>query len=112
MKLVSSMLAVAILLATSIGTHGKSPLSHKRLRELRESSSSPNRVTPLERAFLDAVAILEKPNACSEFFGGSQSTSVLNELVLRLQTRTNDYRIAVRMSGTFVVYKNERGVLY
>ena len=112
MKLLSSMLAVAVVLCTSTGTPCKSPLNHKRLRELRESKSTANRVTPLERAFLDAVAILENPNACSEFFGGSKSTPVLKELVLRLETRTNDYRIAVRMSGPFVIYKNERGVLY
>jgi hypothetical protein len=106
------MLAVALVLSTSVGTPGKSPLNHKRLRELRESKTTPNRVTPLERAFLDAVAILEHTNACSEFFGGSKSASVLNELVLRLETRTNDFRIAFRMSGPFVVYKNEGGVLY
>jgi len=112
MKLLNSMLAVAVVLCTSIGTPGKSPLNHKRLRELRESKITHNRVTPLEQAFLDAVAILEHRNACSEFFGGSKSAPVLNELVLRLETRTNDYRIAFRMSGPFVIYKNESGGLY
>jgi hypothetical protein len=106
------MLAVAVVFSISIGIPGKSPLNHKRLRELRESKTTHNRVTPLERAFLDAVAILEHRNTCSEFFGGSKSAPVLNELVLRLETRTNDYRIAFRMSGPFVIYKNESGVLY
>jgi len=110
-----TLLALAVALSTSIGTFGNTlskQLRRVRLQELRASTSSHISVTPLERAFLDAVAILEKPNACSEFFGGSKSTPVLNELVVRLQTRSNNYRVAVRMSGRFVVYKNETGVIY
>lgn len=89
------LLALALTLSTSIGT-----------------SANTASESQLERAFLDAVAILEKPGACSEFFGGSKSTPVLSELVVRLQTRSNDHRVAVRMSGRFVVYTNETGVVY
>lgn len=95
MKVLKSLLTVALALPISIGTSANSHLDHK-----------------LELAFHDAAAILEKPGTCSEFFGGRKSTHVLNELAVRLQTRSNDYRIAFRMSGQFVVHKNDSGVLY
>ncbi len=94
MKLVKSLLT-AFALLISIGTPANSRPDDK-----------------LDRAFLDAAAILEKPGACSEFFGGSKSTYVLHELAAQLQTRSNDYRIAFRMSGQFVVHQNGNGVLY
>lgn len=109
------LLAIVVAFSTSIGTFGNTlseEMRRVRLQELRASTSSQINVTLLERAFLDTAAILEQPNTCSEFFGGSKSVPVLNELVVRLQTRVNNYRIAVRMSGPFVVYKNGTGVLY
>ena len=117
MKHKHSWLAVALVLTTSLGGFGNTPTEQTRrvrLQELRASTSTHIEVTLLERAFLDAVAILDKPNRCSQFFGGSDSTRALSELVVRLQTRSaNDYRLAVRMSGRFGVYGNdETGVLY
>ena len=114
MKRMKSLLAVALVLSTSIGSFASRSEETRRVRlqELRASTSSHIHVTLLERAFLDAVAILEKQNSCSEFFGGSKAADVLKELVANLETRSNDYRVGVQMSGRFVVYKHESGVLY
>jgi len=110
-----SLLAVVLTLSISTGTISNTRAEHKRrlrLQELRASTSSHVHLTLLERAFLDAVAILETENACSDFFGGSKSARVLDELLVTLETAGGtDFRVAVRMSGRFVVYNNN-GVQY
>lgn len=115
MKWMKSLLAVVLTFSTSTATLSNTRAEQKRrvrLQELRASTSSHIHLTLLERAFLDAVGILETPNACSEFFGGSKSARVLDELLVTLDNGGTDYRVAVRMSGAFVVYKNESGVQY
>jgi hypothetical protein len=110
-----SLLAVVLTLSISTGTLSNSRVDQKRrvrLQALRASTSSHIHLTLLERAFLDAVAILETQNTCSDFFGGSKSARVLDELVVTLETSGTDFRIAVRMSGPFVIYKTDNGVLY
>jgi len=111
-----SLLAMVLTLSISTVTLSNTRVEQKRrvrLHELRASTSSHIHVTLLERAFLDAVAILETPNASSDFFGGSKSARVLDELVATLESGGGaDFRVAVRMSGPFVVYDNGSGFLY
>jgi hypothetical protein len=60
---------------------------------------SVDRLSLLDRAYLDAYTILRADNNCSRFYGGPRVIEVLNELKKQLRTTTLDTSIAVRMSG-------------
>jgi hypothetical protein len=109
-------LGIALALSISIAVFGNTSSEQARrvrLQELLASTSERVPMTLLDRAFLDVVAILNKPNECSQFFG-IEATFVLNELVVRLKTRSsNNNSVAFRMSGPFVLYANiENGARY
>lgn len=109
MRQIRSLLCVVLALSTSITAFSQSSLQHARLvhlQELRASTSTHIEVTPLDRAFLDAFAILDQPSECRQFFG-TEATKVLGELLLEVKEReTNEHTIAFRMFGPFVVYVN------
>jgi hypothetical protein len=65
----------------------------------RVSLPNSNRLTPLDRAYLDAFSILREDNTCSAFYGGPPVTLVLNQLKQQLKSTNFDGAIAVRMSG-------------
>lgn len=58
-----------------------------------------NRLTSLDKAYLDAFSILKEANTCSVFYGGSAAIQVLNELKQQLKPTYLDSTVAVRMTG-------------
>ena len=117
MKPQQSCLAMALVLSISISGFGKSSGGQDRrvrLQMLRASLPAKVHLTPLERAYVDTAGILERHNGCSQFFRGTESRRVLDELVMRLREHSiNDCRTGVRMSGLFEDYVDpESGVFY
>src|SRR5207237_5262499 len=77
----------------------------ERLRMLRTQAFGKVNVTPLDRAYLDAFAVLGQQNTCSQFFGGGAAQDVLEELVIELrEERMNEATIGIRMSGPFTSF--------
>ena len=110
------LLAIALLLTTSMSGFGN-PLSEEkqrsRLQALRTEDLRNMHLTPLDRAYLDTYAMLSGHNQCSQFFAGSGSRQVLDELVIRLRMRLiSDSRIGIRMSGTFSLVELYGGISY
>ncbi len=111
------LLATALLLATSVSGLGNSRFEEKqrgRLHALRAADGRKMHLTPLDRAYLDAYAVLSSNNQCSQFFTGSGARQVLDELVIRLRDQTiPDTRIGIRMSGTFTsLVETQAGLAY
>lgn len=111
------LLAIALLLTTSMSGFGN-PLSEEKqrshLQALRSGDVKNMHLTPLDRAYLDTYAMLSGHNQCSQFFAGSGSRQVLDELVIRLRIRLmSDSRIGIRMSGTFTsLVEPQEGMSY
>src|SRR4030095_10704973 len=99
------LLAIALLVATAVSGLGKSLSEEKqrsRLQALRTADVKKMHLTPLDRAYLDTYMLLSGDNQCTEFFAGSVSRLVLNELVIKFRIRLiSDNRIGVRMFGAF-----------
>ena len=117
MKQQRPFLAIALLLAASIAALAK-PLSEKQRRAhlllLQSEDARETRLSPLDRAYLDAHELLNHDGACSQFYGGRAAVYVLDELTIRLQARSlRDPRIGVRMSGPFTsLGDSEKGISY
>ena len=60
----------------------------------------------LDKAYLDAYAILRENNTCSRFYGGFGAIEVLNELTRQLKPVHLNKSIALRMTGKFSTAKN------
>jgi hypothetical protein len=60
---------------------------------------NPKKLTPLDRAYLDAFTILREENSCSRLYGGSHAIIALNEMVGQLHPTYMDRLTGVRMSG-------------
>ncbi|MEO8433717.1 MAG: hypothetical protein ABI596_02395 [Pyrinomonadaceae bacterium] len=116
MRLRRQLIAIALLLGTSITGLSRVPFEPKqreRLRILRAGAFEQTSLTALDRAYLDALIVLNEQNTCSAFFGGSASVDVLGELVIKLRTAScNDTRMGMRMSGPFTLVKSENGISY
>lgn len=117
MKPQQSFLTIALVVTTSIAGFGSSASAQDRrvrLQMLRTALPAQAHLTVLERAYLDTAGTLNQPGSCSQFFGGSESRKVLDELVMRLREHSiNDCRTSVRMSGLFTDYvDSESGVFY
>jgi len=57
------------------------------------------KLTPLDKAYLDAYSILREDNACSRFFGGRAAIEVLNHLARQLKPVYLQRTIGLRMTG-------------
>lgn len=117
MKPQQSFLAIALVVSTSIAGFGNSASAQDRrvrLQMLRAPLPAQINLTPLERAYVDTAGILERQDTCSQFFGGTESAKVLDELLMRLREHSiNDCRTGVRMSGLFENHvDSESGVFY
>ena len=112
MRQIKALLCITLALSTSIIGFGTSR-SPVQSQKLCASTVMHVELTPLDRAFLDALAILDQPNTCSRFFG-TEASHVLRELSMKIEKRASEDRsIAFRMSGPFVTYVNAKnGVLY
>jgi hypothetical protein len=111
------LLAIALLLATAMSGSGKSLSEGKqrsRLQALRTVDFKNMHLPPLDRAYLDTYALLGGHNQCSQFFAGGGSRQILDELVVRLRTRSmSDSRIGIRMYGTFTsLIEPQEGISY
>jgi hypothetical protein len=63
----------------------------------------------LDKAYLDAYAILKESNTCSRFFGGSHiATSALDSLRSRLKTSVVETHIGISMFGPFTLVTDSR----
>ena len=111
------LLATALLLATTFSGLAN-PLSGERQRSrfqaLRTVDFKNMHLTPLDRAYLDTYTLLGGHNQCSQFFAGSGSRQIMDELVARLRTRAmSDNRISIRMYGTFTnLVEPQEGISY
>lgn len=117
MKPRKPLLAMALVLSTSILGLGDSSIEQNRRLRLQTLRASPNtgvRLTLLERAYLDTAEILDKHDGCSQFYRGPDSRRILDELVIRLRERSsNDPRTGLRMAGFFDTYiTTESGLRY
>jgi hypothetical protein len=111
------LLAIALLLATATSGFGNALSEEKqrsRLQALHTEDVKNMHLTPLDLAYLDAYALLSGHNQCRQFFAGSGSRQVLDELVIRLRIRLiSDSRIGIRMSGTFTsLVEPQEGISY
>lgn len=117
MKRQKSLLAIALLLASSFVAFGSLLSDDKRwsrLQILRSKAIGNIHLTRLDRAYLDATAMLERRNACGEFFGGAAATQVLDNLAVTLQNGLNsDPSIGLMMSGRSAHFLNSQtGISY
>ena len=118
MKMQRQLFAIALLMIACVrGMAGVSAEEKLvRLRMLRTESFGKLRLTPLDRAYLDAFMVLGQQNTCSKFFGGHTAQDVLELLVIELrEERMNDASIGIRMAGPFTSFANaaeEEGVSY
>lgn len=107
------VLAIALLFVTSVPGLGKTLSEEKhrnRLQALRTAENKNIHPSPLEQAYMDTYGMLGRDNQCSRFFGGSGSSLVLEELVVRLRDQViPDERIGIRMWGTFTVMVEPNG---
>lgn len=115
MKPRKPLLATVLILSASIAGFASSPSDESRrirLQVLRGSASGS--LTLLERAYVDTAGILGQHNRCSQFFGGTESVRVLDELMITLREHSsNDAHTSFRMSGTSKFFVNSEGaVLY
>ena len=65
-----------------------------------------NKLSVLQKAYLDVYSILSNENSCSNFFGGPRSIEALNNLVQQLRSSCLEHRIAIRMSGSMSFYQD------
>jgi len=117
MKRQQSLIAIGLLLATSIVAFGNSPREEKQrshLQRLRTKAAREMHLTPLDRAYLDAISLLERGNTCGEFFGGVASSQVLDNFAVTLQNGLiNDSRIGLVMSGRYThFFDAQTGISY
>jgi hypothetical protein len=117
MKHQQPFLAIALLFATSITGLAKSLSEEQRrahLQLLQSKDARETRLSPLDRAYLDAHELLNHDGTCRQFYGGSAAMYVLDELTIRLQARSlRDPRIGLRMSGPFTSFgDSEKGISY
>ena len=64
------------------------------------------KLTPLDKAYLDAFSILREDSACSRFYGGPAAIEALNKLTLQLKPTYLDRMIALRMRGNISFASN------
>lgn len=61
--------------------------------------SAAAKLTPIEKAYLDAYSILREDNGCSRFYGGPAAIEALNRLVGQMKPAHLDSTIGLRMTG-------------
>jgi hypothetical protein len=91
-------------LAKSIQPSGKANPAPQLGPLERVSLPNSNRLTLLDKAYLDAFSILKEDNTCSAFYGGPPVIQVLNQLKQQLKSTFFDGAVAVRMSGKTVTW--------
>lgn len=94
------------------------PLPHlSPTRDIRRTESKPataelltlpdaNKLSVVQKAYLDVYSILSNENSCSDFFGGPRSIEALNKLVQQMRASYLDHRLAIRMSGAIAFYQD------
>lgn len=105
---------VCCLLNSNHSTSAQARFAVSNLSTLKAIRYSPqplplpdiSKLSELQKAYLDAYSILSQSNACSEFFGGPPSISVLNELIAQLRPSHLDKLIGIRMSGATTIVTN------
>jgi|GEM_PF-1489005 len=68
--------------------------------------SNPEKLSDIEKAYLDVFSILKEDNDCSRFYGGAPAISALNELFAKLHPTYLDKTIAIRMSGRTTMFQS------
>jgi hypothetical protein len=112
-----SVIAIALLIATSIVAFGSLPSEEKqrsRLQKLRTKAPSQKHLNRFDRAYLDAISLLERGNICSEFFGGLASAQVFDNFAVTLKNGLiPDPGTSLVMSGRTVhVLNSQTGISY
>jgi len=65
-----------------------------------------NKLSVLQKAYLDVYSILSNENSCSDFFGGPRSIAALNKLVQQLRFTYLGHQVAIRMSGSMSFHQD------
>jgi hypothetical protein len=99
---------LVVVFATVRGVVATPSVDPSLISRLTLLASKNERLSDLEKAYLDAYTILRDDNACSRLYGGPAAIEALNELVRALRPAYLDRHIAVRMSGTTTMYRNGR----
>jgi hypothetical protein len=112
-----SLLAITLLMSSSIAAFGSLPSEEKRqsrLQNLRTHEIKQKHLNQFERAYLDAISLLEGGNTCSKFFGGVATAQVLDDFAVTIQNRLiRDARMGLVMSGPFTNISNSQtGISY
>jgi hypothetical protein len=104
-----SLLLLILALPHLSGTHAMRRAGGKNNNVAPELLPLPdsNKLSVLQKAYLDVYSILSEENSCSNFFGGSRSIAALNRLLQQLRSSCLEHRIAIRMSGSFTFYQDE-----
>ena len=72
-----------------------------------------NKLSTLEKAYLDVYAILREENSCSSFYGGPRAIDALNELIRQIKPAYFERAIALRMKGSVMyAFNNTTGLSY
>ena len=106
MKVQRHLFAIAIMVTSSVSALAGVSSEQKRehLRKLRTAELRQANVTPLERAYLDALNLLGQPGECRAFFGRGAERP-LEDLVIELhEERMDNASIGIRMSGPFTLF--------
>jgi hypothetical protein len=117
MKHQQSLVAIGLLMATSIVVFGSSLSEEKRrsrLQELRTNETKRKHLNQFDRAYLDVLSLLEGGNACSNFFGGVASVQVLDNFAVTIQDGwIRDPRTGLVMSGRSTnFFDSQTGISY
>jgi hypothetical protein len=71
------------------------------------------KLTLIDKAYLDAFSILRADNSCSRFYGGAAAIEALNALTHQLKPSHFDREISLRMNGTVAyVHNHATGLSY
>ena len=108
----ATILMMLVLLILPL-TH-RSPTHAMRRVESKTKNAAPellplpdaNKLSVLQKAYLDVYVILSNENSCADFFDGSRSIEALNDLVQQLRSSCLEHRIAIRMSGSWTFYQD------
>ena len=77
------------------------------------TTRDPEKLSLVDRAYLDVFTILNEDSSCSRFFGGRNAIAALNEMVVLLKPRYFDRDIAIRMTGqTTLVQSHATGFTF
>jgi len=111
------LLSAAILMTLAMSIFPFPHLSETRAMRRAESKNknatpellplpSSNKLSVIQKAYLDVYSILSNENSCSDFFRGPGSIAALNRLIQQMRSSCLARRVALRMSGSMSFHED------